>query len=47
MRAAEFGAAMGYGEDLVHKIERGKRIPRPEFLDKADEVLRAGGRSPR
>ncbi|MFE9623978.1 helix-turn-helix domain-containing protein [Streptomyces sp. NPDC006527] len=43
MRAAEFGAAVGYGEDLVYKIESGKRIPRPEFLDRADEVLRAGG----
>ncbi|MFE0456838.1 helix-turn-helix domain-containing protein [Streptomyces sp. NPDC058914] len=43
MRAAEFGAAVGYGEDLVYKIESGKRIPRPEYLDKADEVLGAGG----
>ncbi|MGW6964018.1 helix-turn-helix domain-containing protein [Streptomyces zaomyceticus] len=43
MRAAELGAATGYGEDLVYKIESGKRIPRPEFLDKADEVLGAGG----
>ncbi|CAM5487129.1 helix-turn-helix domain-containing protein [Streptomyces aurantiogriseus] len=43
LRAAEFGLAVGYGEDLVYKIESGKRIPRPEFLDKADEVLGAGG----
>jgi transcriptional regulator with XRE-family HTH domain len=43
MRAAAFGEAVGYGEDLVYKIESGKRIPRPEYLDKADEVLRAGG----
>ncbi|MGI5196446.1 helix-turn-helix domain-containing protein [Streptomyces sp. CA-288835] len=43
MRAAEFGAAVGYGEDLVYKIEAGKRIPRGEYLDKADEVLDAGG----
>ncbi|MFB6532239.1 MULTISPECIES: helix-turn-helix domain-containing protein [unclassified Streptomyces] len=43
MRAAELGTATGYGEDLVYKIESGKRIPRPEFLDKADEVLGAGG----
>ncbi|GGY74374.1 XRE family transcriptional regulator [Streptomyces nitrosporeus] len=43
MRAGEFGTAIGYGEDLVYKVEGGKRIPRPEFLDKADEVLRAGG----
>ncbi|MFI8070351.1 helix-turn-helix domain-containing protein [Streptomyces sp. NPDC086033] len=43
MRAAEFGEAVGYGEDLVYKVEGGKRIPRPEYLDRADEVLRAGG----
>ncbi|MFF0136328.1 helix-turn-helix domain-containing protein [Streptomyces sp. NPDC005227] len=43
MRAAEFGEAVGYGEDMVYKIEAGKRIPRPEYLDRADEVLAAGG----
>ncbi|MFC7980745.1 helix-turn-helix domain-containing protein [Streptomyces sp. NPDC057336] len=43
MRAGEFGKAVGYGEDLVYKIEGGKRIPRPEYLDMADEVLGAGG----
>lgn len=44
MRACEFGAAIGYGEDLVYKVEGGRRIPRPEFLDRADEVLGAGGK---
>ncbi|RST22657.1 XRE family transcriptional regulator [Streptomyces sp. WAC04770] len=44
MRAAEFGAAMGYGEDLVYKVEGGRRIPRPEFMDGADVVLGAGGK---
>ncbi|MDX2675763.1 helix-turn-helix domain-containing protein [Streptomyces sp. NY05-11A] len=43
MRAGQFGVAVGYGEDMVYKLEGGKRIPRPEFLDKADEVLGAGG----
>ncbi|MER5662077.1 helix-turn-helix domain-containing protein [Streptomyces mirabilis] len=43
MRAAEFGELVGYGEDMVYKIEGGKRIPRPEYLDQADEVLAAGG----
>ncbi|MER6533599.1 helix-turn-helix transcriptional regulator [Streptomyces sp900105755] len=43
MRAAEFGVAVGYGEDMVYKIEGGKRIPRPEYLDRADEVLGADG----
>ncbi|MGC5568448.1 helix-turn-helix domain-containing protein [Streptomyces sp. FR-108] len=43
MRAGEFGEAVGYGEDLVYKIEGGKRIPRPDYLDRADEVLGADG----
>jgi transcriptional regulator with XRE-family HTH domain len=43
MRAADFGVAVGYGEDLVYKVEGGKRIPRQEYLDRADEVLGAGG----
>ncbi|MEV5660703.1 helix-turn-helix domain-containing protein [Streptomyces flaveolus] len=43
MRAGDFGKAVGYGEDLVYKIEGGKRIPRPEYLERADEVLEAGG----
>ncbi|MEV7138535.1 helix-turn-helix domain-containing protein [Streptomyces tauricus] len=43
MRAADFGIAVGYGEDMVYKIEGGKRIPQPEYLDKADEVLGASG----
>lgn len=41
---AEFGAAIGYGEELVSSVERGRRIPRPEYLDTADEVLGAGGK---
>ncbi|WP_175408788.1 helix-turn-helix transcriptional regulator [Streptomyces sp. TRM64462] len=43
LKAGEFGDAIGYGEDLVYKVESGKRIPRPEYLDKADKVLKAGG----
>ena len=43
LRAAEFATAVGYGEDLVYKVEGGKRIPRQEYLDRADEVLDAGG----
>lgn len=44
MRATELGKAVGYGEGLVYKVEAGKRIPRPEFLAKVDEVLRARGK---
>ncbi|AJP03198.1 DNA-binding protein [Streptomyces cyaneogriseus subsp. noncyanogenus] len=40
----EFGAAIGYGEELVSSVERGRRIPRPEYLDAADEVCGAGGK---
>ncbi|MBG0854647.1 helix-turn-helix transcriptional regulator [Streptomyces spinoverrucosus] len=43
MRVAEFARAVGYGEDMIRKIERGARIPRVEFLERADEVLNAGG----
>ncbi|GAA3804717.1 helix-turn-helix transcriptional regulator [Streptomyces coacervatus] len=43
MRAADFGDVMGYGEDMIRKMERGQRIPRPEFLDRADTVLKAQG----
>ncbi|MEU5139464.1 helix-turn-helix transcriptional regulator [Streptomyces sp. NPDC021139] len=43
MRAGDFGVAVGYGEDLVYKVEGGKRIPRREYLERADQVLEAGG----
>ncbi|MET7799788.1 helix-turn-helix domain-containing protein [Streptomyces decoyicus] len=41
---ADFGTAIGYGEESVSSVERGRRVPRPEYLDQADEVLGAGGR---
>jgi len=41
---AELGARIGYGEEQVSAVERARRIPKPEFLDKADEVLGAGGK---
>ncbi|MFD7000587.1 helix-turn-helix transcriptional regulator [Streptomyces mirabilis] len=44
LRQAELGTAIGYGEEMVSSVERGRRIPKPDFLDKADEVLRAGGK---
>ncbi|MFF7308787.1 Scr1 family TA system antitoxin-like transcriptional regulator [Streptomyces sp. NPDC008137] len=43
LRVGDFAAAVGYGEDLVYKIESGKRIPRPDYLDTADKALDAGG----
>ncbi|BAU84496.1 hypothetical protein SLA_3588 [Streptomyces laurentii] len=43
LRACEFGAQVGYSEDMIYKIEGGRRIPRPDFLDQADLILRADG----
>ncbi|MFF8406486.1 helix-turn-helix domain-containing protein [Streptomyces sp. NPDC015684] len=39
----EFGHLVGYGPDQISAVERGVRTPRPEFLQRADEVLRAEG----
>ncbi|MEV6453283.1 helix-turn-helix transcriptional regulator [Streptomyces anulatus] len=44
MRACELGLALGYGEDLVYKVEGGRRIPRPEFMDGVDRAVGAGGK---
>lgn len=43
-KQGELGAAIGYGEEMVSSVERGRRIPKPDFLDKADEALGAGGK---
>ncbi|WP_406266133.1 helix-turn-helix transcriptional regulator [Streptomyces sp. NBC_00191] len=40
---ADVGKAIGYTEHQVSAVERGRRIPKPEFLDRADEALGAGG----
>ncbi|MEV6942301.1 helix-turn-helix transcriptional regulator [Streptomyces sp. NPDC051172] len=39
----EFGQMVGYGPDQISAMERGVRVPRPEFLEKADPLLDAGG----
>ncbi|MFE1781745.1 Scr1 family TA system antitoxin-like transcriptional regulator [Streptomyces sp. NPDC059506] len=39
----QLGARMGYGEDMVAAVEQARRIPKPEFVDRADEALGAGG----
>ncbi|MFE3218833.1 helix-turn-helix domain-containing protein [Streptomyces antimycoticus] len=44
LKQAELGAAIGYGEEQVSAVERARRIPSPEFLDKADQVLGASGK---
>jgi len=43
LKQAELGQRIGYSEELVSSVERGRRAPKPEFLDAADEVLGAGG----
>ncbi|MEV7201968.1 helix-turn-helix domain-containing protein [Streptomyces griseoluteus] len=44
MTQPELGAAIGYSGDMVASVERGRRIPKPDFMDKSDEVLGAGGK---
>lgn len=44
LKQAELGAALGYSEEMVSAVERGRRLPKPELLRKADEVLCAGGK---
>lgn len=39
----ELGEAVGYGPDAISAMERGVRVSRPEVLEKADELLGAGG----
>ncbi|KND39209.1 Scr1 family TA system antitoxin-like transcriptional regulator [Streptomyces acidiscabies] len=43
MSVVEFAGVMRYGEDMIRKLEGGRRIPRPGFLDKADTELGAQG----
>ncbi|MFD7704941.1 helix-turn-helix domain-containing protein [Streptomyces caelestis] len=43
LERAEFGKRLGYSADTVASIEQGRRIPQAQFIEKADEVLEAGG----
>jgi transcriptional regulator with XRE-family HTH domain len=40
---AEFGKLTGYAAQSIASFEQGRRIPPPKFVDRADEVLEAGG----
>ncbi|MGW7576535.1 helix-turn-helix domain-containing protein [Streptomyces sp. NPDC054765] len=40
---AEFGSRTGYSSATIASFEQGRRIPPPEFIDRADEVLGAHG----
>ncbi|MFE4610360.1 helix-turn-helix domain-containing protein [Streptomyces niveus] len=39
----EFGKRVGYAAQSVASFEQGRRIPQPVFIDRADDVLDAGG----
>jgi transcriptional regulator with XRE-family HTH domain len=39
----ELGQRIGYGHELISSVERGRRGPKPEFLDGVDDVLGANG----
>ncbi|TQK44079.1 helix-turn-helix protein [Streptomyces sp. SLBN-118] len=44
LRQAELGTAIGYSEELVSSVERGRRAPKDVYLQRADDVLGAGGK---
>ncbi|MGW5210141.1 helix-turn-helix domain-containing protein [Streptomyces sp. NPDC004051] len=39
----EFGNRLGYSASTVASFEQGRRIPSPATIDRADEILNAGG----
>lgn len=44
LRQADLGEAIGYSEEQVSSVERGRRAPAEAFLERADDVLGAGGK---
>ncbi|MFD9812710.1 Scr1 family TA system antitoxin-like transcriptional regulator [Streptomyces sp. NPDC059080] len=43
MEREEFGRKIGYSASTVASFEQGRRIPSPRTIDRADDVLEAGG----
>ncbi len=43
MDRAKLGSLTGYSASTIASFEQGRRIPPPKFIDRADEVLGAGG----
>ncbi|MGR8007299.1 helix-turn-helix domain-containing protein [Streptomyces hypolithicus] len=43
MERAELGTLLGYSASTIASFEQGRRIPPPKFIDKADDILDAGG----
>ncbi|WP_030846074.1 helix-turn-helix transcriptional regulator [Streptomyces griseus] len=44
LRAAELGSLIGYSENMVFKVEGGRRIPQPDFLDRTDTAVGAASK---
>ncbi|MDT0442863.1 helix-turn-helix domain-containing protein [Streptomyces johnsoniae] len=43
LQRPEFGAQVGYSVSTISSFEQGRRVPPPQFIDQADELLDAGG----
>lgn len=43
LERAELGARTGYSVSTIASFEQGRRIPPPRFIERADELLDAGG----
>ncbi|MFD8455171.1 helix-turn-helix domain-containing protein [Streptomyces antimycoticus] len=43
LKQKELGERLGYAEETISAVERGRRIPQPELLEAADDLLGAGG----
>ncbi|MFD6467188.1 helix-turn-helix domain-containing protein [Streptomyces goshikiensis] len=43
LERAEFGERLGYSVSTIAAYEQGRRVPPPEVIDQADELLDAGG----
>ncbi|SEQ88941.1 Helix-turn-helix domain-containing protein [Streptomyces sp. yr375] len=43
MDRAQLGSLTGYSASTIASFEQGRRVPPPKFIDRADEVLDAGG----
>ncbi|WP_078843757.1 helix-turn-helix transcriptional regulator [Streptomyces albus] len=39
----EFGSLLNYSGSTIAAFEQGRRVPLPTFIDRADEILEAGG----
>lgn len=40
---AELGERLGYSKSQIESVEQGRRVPQSDFINRAEEVLEAGG----